>query len=120
MGDGRGFCWATGAGFRSDLHAYNIEGPVFDQVSVLSKFIWLGMSMSDVINLSTAATARTMGLGDRLGTLRPGAEADVTLLRVDQGRFAFADSVGRSVTAKSKLSHVTTVKGGLVYRPWQA
>ena len=104
----------------SDIHAYNIEGPVFDQVSVLSKFMWLGMSMSDVIDLSTSATARTMGLGDQLGTLRTGAEGDVTLLRVEEGRFTFTDAAGRSVTAERRLSHVTTIKGGLVYRPWQA
>lgn len=104
----------------SDLHAYNIEGPVFDQVSVLSKFMWLGMSMSDVIALSTSATARTMGLGDQLGTLRIGAEADVTLLRVEDGRFTITDAVGRSVTAERRLRHVTTVKGGVVYRPWRA
>ncbi|MDP6301575.1 MAG: amidohydrolase/deacetylase family metallohydrolase, partial [SAR202 cluster bacterium] len=57
----------------SDLHAFNIEGPVFDQVAVLSKFLWLGMSLDEVIGLSTQATARTMGLDDGLGTLRVGA-----------------------------------------------
>ena len=102
----------------SDLHVYNIEGPVFDQVSVLSKFIWLGMSISDVIRLSTEATARTMGVGGGLGTLGVGAEADVTLLRLDEGRVTLTDAFGRSVTADKMLKHVTTIKAGLVYRPW--
>jgi dihydroorotase len=104
----------------SDLHAFNIEGPVFDQVTVLSKFLWLGMSLDEVIGLSTQATARTMGLDDGLGTLRVGAEADVTLLRLDEGRFTFTDAMGRSVTSDEKLSHVTTVRAGQVYRPWQS
>ncbi len=102
----------------SDLHVYNIEGPVFDEVSVLSKFVWLGMSISDVIRLSTEATAQTMGVGGGLGTLSVGAEADVTLLRLDEGRFILTDALGRSVTADKKLSHVTTIKAGLVYCPW--
>ena len=39
---------AMADGFRpgnisSDLHLYNVEGPVFDQVTTLSKLMWLGM-----------------------------------------------------------------------------
>ena len=102
----------------SDLHVYNIEGPVFDQVSVLSKFMWLGMSIDDAVRLSTQTTAKTMGLGDGLGTLQVGAEADVALLRQEEGRFIFTDAMERSVTADKKLSHVKTIKAGRVYRPW--
>ena len=102
----------------SDLHVYNIEGPVFDQVSVLSKFMWLGMSIDDAVRLSTETTANTMGLGDGLGTLRVGAEADVALLRQEEGRFTFTDAMERSVTADKRLSHVKTIKAGRVYRPW--
>ena len=36
----------------SDLHIYNIEGPVFDQITTLSKFMHLGMSLEDVVRLS--------------------------------------------------------------------
>ena len=102
----------------SDLHVYNIEGPVFDQVTVLSKFMWLGMTLSEVVRLSTESTARTMGAGERLGTLSVGAEGDVTVLRMDEGSFTLTDTVKRSVTARRKLTHVATVRGGRVYRPW--
>ena len=101
----------------SDLHVYNIAGPVFDQISVLSKFIWMGMSVADVIRLSTSSTAQIMGLDERLGTLYVGSEADVTLLRFEEGRFTFVDAFGRSVTSSKKLNHVKTIKGGLIYQP---
>ena len=102
----------------SDLHIYNIEGPVFDQVTTLSKFIYLGMSLEDVIRLSTETTAKTMGLGDRLGTFKVGAEGDVTVMRLDEGRFTLTDSMGVDVEARRKLSHVHTIRGGSVCRPW--
>lgn len=102
----------------SDLHFYNIEGPVFDQVTTISKFMWLGMSLFDVIRLTTSETAKTMGLDDRLGTLKVGAVGDATILRLDEGKFTFTDSYGKSVTSRQKLNHVKTIKDGRVYKPW--
>ena len=102
----------------SDLHIYNIEGPVFDQITTLSKFVHLGMSLEEVIRLSTEATAGTMGVSDRLGTLKVGAEGDVTVMRLDEGQFTFTDSLGVSVEGRQRLTHVRTVRGGKIYRPW--
>jgi dihydroorotase len=114
---------ALADGFRpdnisSDLHVYNVEGPVHDQVSVLSKFMHLGLPLDDVIRLSTESAARVLGSADTLGTLRVGAEGDVTVLRREEGDFTFTDSVGVSVRGRERLSHVLTVKAGRVYRPW--
>ncbi len=114
---------AMADGFRpgnisSDLHLYNVEGPVFDQVTTLSKLMWLGMSLYDVIGLTTVETAKTMGVQDRLGTLKAGAVGDATIARIDEGSFMLTDSYGRSVTSRSRLTHVATVKSGRVYKPW--
>jgi dihydroorotase len=114
---------ALADGFRpdnisSDLHIYNVEGPVHDQVSVLSKFMCLGLSLDDVIRLSTESASKVLGSTDALGTLRVGAEGDVTLMRREEGDFTFTDSVGVSVQGRERLSHVLTVKDGRVYRPW--
>jgi dihydroorotase len=104
----------------SDLHLFNVEGPVFDQVTTLSKFLHLGMSLDEVVRLSTETTARVMGLEGRMGTLRVGAEGDATILRLEEGQFTLTDSTGASVQARRRLSHLGTVKGGRVYRwrPW--
>jgi predicted amidohydrolase len=59
-----------------------------------------------------------MGMSDRLGTLKVGAEGDVTIMRLDEGRFPLTDSRGVSVDARQKLNHVRTVRGGSIYRPW--
>ena len=102
----------------SDVHIFNVEGPVFDQVTTLSKFLYLEMEPSEVVRCSTESTARAMGINDRHGTLRPGAVGDATLLRLEEGRFTLTDAQGRSVTARQRLSHVQTVKNGRPYRPW--
>ncbi len=103
----------------SDLYNRNVEGPVFDLLTVLSKFIYLGMSVSEVVERCTNTAARTVGMEGTLGTLTPGAEGDATVLKLEEGEFSLSDSGQRkTVTAKQRLSHVLTVKGGRVYKPW--
>ena len=115
----------------SDLHIDNIEGPVYDLVTTMSKFMHLGMSLDDVISRCTETTARTIGKDGKLGTLRPGAHGDVTILRLEEGRFTLRDRLSTatslggtrweapsSVEASERLTHVRTIKAGRVYRPW--
>ena len=102
----------------SDLHVYNVEGPVFDQVTTISKFMWLGMSLYEVIRLTTETTAQTIGRSDKLGTLKPDSIGDAAILSLDCGRFTLTDSVGRSITTSTKLSHVSTIRSGKLYKPW--
>ena len=102
----------------SDLHFYNIEGPVFDQVTTLSKFLHLGLPIDEVVRLSTETTARAISTDGRLGTLKVGAEGDLTVLRLDEGRFTMTDSVEVTVESRQRLVHVKTVTGGHIYRPW--
>ena len=45
----------------SDLHVGNVEGPVHDLVTTLSKFLYMGMSLPEVIRLSTEAPVRVIG-----------------------------------------------------------
>jgi dihydroorotase len=115
----------------SDLHIDNIEGPVYDLVTTMTKFMHLGMSLDDVISGCTDAPARTIRREGKLGTLKPGAHGDVTILRLEEGRFTLRDrlstatSLGTtrweapsSVEASKRLAHVRTIKDGRVYRPW--
>ena len=98
----------------SDLHAYNVDGPVYDLVTTASKFLHLGLSLEDVLSRITAAPARAIGMLDRVGTLAPGAEADVTLLRVVEGTFQFSDSRRQVETGKRRIEAVSVVRAGRV------
>jgi dihydroorotase len=115
----------------TDLHQGSIGGPVFDMVTTMSKFLYLGLSLDEVVRLTTQSTAAIMGMGDTLGTLAVGAAGDATILRLAEGRFPLVDRVSTSlrfqnlkweapvrIEARQKLEHVDTVRGGSMYRPW--
>ena len=59
----------------SDIHALCINGPAFDQVTTLSKFLHLGMPFKEVIRASTQNAALALSRPE-LGSLRPGAAGD--------------------------------------------
>jgi len=96
----------------SDLHTYSVGGPVYDLPTTMSKFLHLGMSLNDVIARCTAAPAKIIGLADRIGTLKPGAEGDVTLLRLEEGAFPLVDCHRQVEMASRRLAVVQTIKGG--------
>jgi dihydroorotase len=101
----------------SDLYSANIHGPVFDQLTTLSKFLLLGMRLPEVIRRATVDAARVFNFGAEIGTLNPGAEADVSVLTLREGEFLFEDSMKQTRQARQKLEPVVTIKGGQVFRP---
>jgi len=98
----------------SDLHVYNVAGPVFDLATTMSKLLALGISLPEVVRMTTAAPARVLGEAESIGTLRPGAAADVTLLRIESGSFTLTDSHGESMVAGDRLAPVRVVRDGVV------
>ena len=63
----------------SDVHTLCIDGPAFDQVTTLSKFLCLGMPLTDVIAASTVNAAMALKRPE-LGSLKPGSAGDATIL----------------------------------------
>ena len=100
----------------SDLHIYNVNGPVYDLVNVMSKFLHLGLSLEDVIAKVTSTPAATVLRDSRLGTLAPGSIGDAVLLELRSGEFQLEDSAGEMRTGSQKLEPVTVIKAGRVYR----
>ena len=125
VGHGAGsFTWpvaeaALADGFRpdtisSDLHRFNIATPVHDLATTLSKFLLLGLPIDDVIAMATTAPAAALGpAGLLLGTLAVGAEADVTVLRLEDGRVR-PDRFGRDDAAGRPAARA---RGGRARRP---
>src|SRR5712692_4400912 len=74
----------------SDVHALSIDGPAFDQLVTMSKFLCLGMELVDVIRASTRAPAVALGRAD-IGGLAIGAAGDATLLELAEGHFEYRD-----------------------------
>jgi dihydroorotase len=91
------------------------RGPVWDLTTTMSKLLHFGMSLDDLVARATAAPAKIMGYEGTVGTLRPGANADIALLELRNGNFEMTDSDGNTVTAKRRLIARTTLKDGRVW-----
>jgi dihydroorotase len=86
----------------SDVHSLNLEGPVFDQATTLSKFLCLGTPLTDVIRATTANVAATIRRPE-LGTLRPGSAGDATIFTVGEGSFPYTDSTGERMNGNKRI-----------------
>lgn len=109
------------AGFRpdvisSDVHVLSIDGPAFDLLHTMSKFVCLGMELPAVIRAATAAPAAAIGRSD-LGTLRPGAVGDATLIEMVEGAFTYHDVLGVPLAGSRKLESRGMVVGGRWWHP---
>jgi dihydroorotase len=99
----------------TDLGGLSYNGPVFDLVTELSKFLLLGMSMDQVIERVTVRPTRMFNFGVEFGTLRPGTVADITILEVREGSFLFGDSTGKKRAGRQKLQSSATIRAGKLY-----
>jgi dihydroorotase len=122
IGHGMGsFSWKTGrammaAGFlpdviSSDVHMLCINGPAYDQVTTMSKFLCLGMQLGDVIACSTVNAAKALQRPE-LGSLRPGSVGDATVLSLHDGVFPLEDVVGEVVQAPRRIVSEGVVVNG--------
>ncbi|MYB93846.1 amidohydrolase/deacetylase family metallohydrolase [Candidatus Poribacteria bacterium] len=100
----------------SDLHVYNVNGPVYDLVNVVNKFLYLGMSLDDALAKVTSIPAETILMPGQVGTLAVDAWGDAVVFELREGEFQLVDAAGKAKIAKKKLEPVVVVKGGQVYR----
>src|SRR5581483_10638967 len=100
----------------SDIHKLCIDGPAFDQVTTMSKFLCMGVPLSDVIAASTVNAATALKRPE-LGSIKPGNVGDATILTVDEGSFDYVDVVGEHLDGKQKLTSRGVVIGGRWWHP---
>jgi len=101
----------------SDLHVYNVDGPVYDQITTASKFLALGFTLDEVIEKVTSAPAAAMGMTDEIGSLTPGSCADISIMKLETGTFKYTDSHGQTRTGEQKLVPASTIRAGRLYAP---
>jgi dihydroorotase len=100
----------------SDVHKLCINGPAFDQVTTLSKFLCMGMPLSDVI-AATTVNAATALKRPELGTLKTGSIGDATLLSIREGQFDYVDVVGKHMTGNRRIVSEGVVVAGRWWHP---
>jgi dihydroorotase len=93
--------------------------PQFDLPTCMSKFLALGLPLPDVIRATTVRPAEVVGLAGRIGTLRPGAAADVALFALEQGSYTFHDVYQATRRGTLMLRNKLTLVGGERLEPRQ-
>ncbi|MEM2130151.1 MAG: amidohydrolase/deacetylase family metallohydrolase [Candidatus Bathyarchaeia archaeon] len=96
----------------TDLHVGNVNGPVYDMPTTMSKLMLLGMSFDEVVEACTSKPAKVLGKQDQLGTLKEGAVADVAILKCVNGKFPFFDTKGEGKIGKLKLETAGVIRRG--------
>jgi dihydroorotase len=99
----------------TDLAALNIGGTVYSLLHTVSAFLALGLSLNQVIEMTTINPANAMKEGDRLGSLKEGMPAKVSILEMGEGDWEFRDSENQSLKGQQLLKPVMTIKDGVPF-----
>jgi len=118
----------------ADIHGYNTHVPApagtpdehvddenhpfasaakFSLVQAMSSMMALGLTLEQVAPMVTSHPAEMLGLSDTIGALRPGMEADVTVLTQKPGRYILRDNEKVEVIADSLLQPVFCLRAGV-------
>jgi dihydroorotase len=100
----------------SDVHVISIEGPAFDLLTTMSKFLCLGVDLPTVIKLTTSNAAKAISRPD-IGTLKVGNVGEATVIDLKDGKFDYADSIGETMVGDKRMVSAGVVLAGNWWHP---
>jgi len=100
----------------SDVHQLCINGPAFDLVTTMSKFLCMGVGLGDVIAMTTINAAMALKRPE-LGSLKPGSAGDATMLTIQKGSFDYVDVVEEVLVGDKKVVSEAVVINGKWWWP---
>lgn len=96
----------------SDVSTISLNGPVYGLTVTMSKLMALGLDLKQVIQMTTINPARAIGIEKEKGSLKPGMEADVSILELLPGSWQLEDSAKRTLKVTTLITPRATVKSG--------
>ena len=111
----------------ADMHGYNVKTPdagaeisenpffgvaPFNLTNAMSKMLAMGVGLNEVVATVTSNPAKMLGMADRLGTIAPGREADISVLELRDGAYALSDNSGVTVTSRNLLIPLFCLRAG--------
>jgi predicted amidohydrolase len=95
-----------------------LQPDVYNLPYVMSQFLAFGMKLEDVIRCSTETPAKLLGMEGKVGTLAPGAFADIAILQLKDIPTVFQNTFKETYKGNQLLvPQATFVNGLLVYKP---
>jgi len=119
----------------ADMHGYNTKVPKpagtpeqhpdqehmfagstrFSLVSAMTAMVALGIPLQRVVAMATVNAAEMVGLGGVIGTLKPGVDADISVLNDERGKWALADNEGTQIVADRMFTPAYCLRAGVRY-----
>jgi dihydroorotase len=98
----------------SDVHVLCVDGPAFDNMETMSKFLVLGMPLVEIVRAVTSTPAKLLRRPD-LGDLSVGSTGDATVMRIEEGSFVFTDVLGQTLQGRQRFALDSMVVGGRLW-----
>ena len=108
----------------TDLTLPGRRRTVHSMTEMMTRFLAMGFTMDQVVTMSTLNPAKAIGEDGRLGSLQIGKQADISVIRIEEGDWLLYDVLGDSRRHDKAVVPVVTVKRGEVFeagwgpRPW--
>jgi len=111
----------------ADMHGYNTRLPSdgedaaghmfagasnFSLTSAMTGLMACGVALEEIVPMVTSHAAQVLGLDGEIGTLRPGAAADVSVLADERGRWVLRDNEGTEAVAERMLRPLFCLRDG--------
>jgi dihydroorotase len=108
----------------TDLTVPGRQNTVHSMTEMMTRFLALGFTMEQVVEMCTFNPAKALGEEDRLGSLGVGKQADISVLMIEEGDWVVYDVLGTPRKHNKAVVPVLAVKKGEVFeagwgpRPW--
>jgi len=122
----------------ADLHGYAVKRVKTDAVAIpngkrprmstdklvatfnlhqaMSELLALGVPLNDVASMVTSNAAVLLGLDGQIGTLAPGAVADVSVVRLERGDWTVRDADGTELHLAERIRPDFALREGVVHK----
>lgn len=98
----------------TDLTHRSLTGPTYNLPVTMAKFMALGLDLKQVITMTTINPARALHEENKIGSLKPGMEADVSILELSSGKWKLEDARQQTIEATQMIMPSMTVKSGQI------
>ena len=98
----------------TDLHGWNLHGPVYDLATTVSKLYAAGLSLEECVDAISYNPRNFLSL-ENAASLSVGSKADFTIFDIDDCDELVSDSQGNNITLKSAFEPKMVISGAKIF-----
>jgi dihydroorotase len=96
----------------TDLVNKRLDNCVFGLTVVMSKFLALGLDLMSIVRMTTMNPAHVLNVDKRIGSLKLGMDADISVVEIKSGLWELEELEGQSIKITDLLTPCFTIKSG--------